>query len=99
MSWPQLVFGWPTIILALGVFAPAFTRPRSWLGFVGLASATPFLWYASHAPRGGIYALTVFVALAAAAWFLRQDRRRLAALCVAPFVLMVGALAVLVLSQ
>jgi hypothetical protein len=99
MSWPQLVFGWPTIILALAAFVLAFRRQRSRLGFAGLALAAPFLWYASRAPRGEFYSPAIFVLLVGAAWFLRRGRPRLAAACLAPFAVVAASLALYVLAQ
>jgi hypothetical protein len=36
MGWPQIIFGWPAILLTLVLFGVAFTRERTSLGFVGL---------------------------------------------------------------
>jgi hypothetical protein len=99
MSWHQIVYGWPTIILAAAVFAIAFARARSWLGFAGLVCAAPFLWYATGAPRGWVYSPILFATLAIAAACLRTGRRRAAAVCVAPFGLVVVILAAAVMFQ
>jgi hypothetical protein len=99
MSWPALLFGWPTIILAVAAFALAFVRHRSSLGFVGLALASPFLWYAMGSPSGEFYSPAIFLLLGAAAWFLRRGRPRLAAICVAPYALIVASLALYVIAE
>ena len=99
MSWPQVILGWPTIILALVAFGVAFIRQRSLIGFVGLAAAVPFLWYASHAPGGEWFSPLLFLSLGAAAEWLRRGRRKWAAACVAPFVGVVVMLAILVATQ
>jgi hypothetical protein len=99
MSWPQLILGWPTIILAIGAFGFAFTRERSALGFVGVAAAVPFLWYASLAPGGRWLSPIFLVALASTAVLLRHGRRNWAALCFAPFVALVIIMVAAVASQ
>ena len=99
MSWQQIVYGWPTILLAVAAFAIAFGRTRSWLGFAGLVCAAPFLWYTTGAPRGWVYSPIVFAALAIAAACLRTGRRRMAAVCVAPFGFVVLILAAAVMFE
>jgi hypothetical protein len=99
MTWPQIVFGWPAIIASLAAFAAAFTTGRSWLGFLGLALAVPFLWYASHSPTGEWFSPALFLALLGAAVLLRQGRRRAAMVCLSPFVLVIAIMATVVLSQ
>jgi hypothetical protein len=99
MRWPQIVLGWPAIGLALACFAFAFARERSRLGFAGLAVAVPFLWYLSRAPSGLIYAPVLIVTLGSAAVLLSKGRRRLAAACLSPFVLVVVALAAAVMTE
>lgn len=99
MSWPQLIFGWPTIILAVVAFGVAFAREGSGLGFIGLALATPFLWYTSHAPRGLWFSALLFVALGTAALLLRRGQRRWAAAGLAPFIVIVLILAAAVATQ
>ena len=99
MTWPQLIFGWPTIILALVVFGLAFARSRTALGFVGLGLATPFLWYASGAPGGEWLAPVVFLALAGAALSLHRGRRGWAVACLLPFVATVLIAAAAALSR
>jgi hypothetical protein len=99
MTWPQIIFGWPTILVALGSFGVAFGRQRSALGFVGVIAATPFLWYASHAPRGEWFSPALFMTLGAAAVLIRRGRRGWAAVCLAPFVAFVLMLAATVAAQ
>jgi len=99
MAWPAIVFGWPAIGLSLALFAAAFLRPRSALGFAGLALAAPFLWYASHAPGGLLLSPALLVGLGAAAELLRRGRHAWAMACLSPFVFIVAVLAVGVLTQ
>ncbi len=99
MSWAQIVFGWPAIIVAVGTFGVAFARDRSTLGFAGLAAATPFLLYASAAPGGVWLSPAVFVSLGAAAVLLRRGRRGWAMACCAPFAGIVLVLAAAVATQ
>ena len=82
-----------------GAFGVAFIRQRSLIGFVGLAAAVPFLWYASHAPGGEWFSPLLFLSLGAAAEWLRRGRRKWAAACVAPFVGVVVMLALLVATH
>jgi hypothetical protein len=98
MSWPQLIFGWPAIISALGAFGLAFVGPRSFLGFGGVALAAPFLLFASLAPGGLWFSPALFLALAAAAELLRRGRHVGAAACLAPFVFIVTILALTVVA-
>jgi hypothetical protein len=99
MTWPQLILGWPTIILALAMFGLALSRRRSVLGFVGLALAAPFLWYASHAPSGLWFSSGMFLALGAAAELIRRGRRGWAVVFVVPFAAWVAILAAAVAAQ
>jgi hypothetical protein len=99
MSWPEIVFGWPAIILALCAFGLAFARRRSALGFAGLAVATPFLGYAGTAPGGRWLSPLVFALLGGAAELLRRGHRGWAIACCAPFVCLVVLLVAAVVSQ
>jgi hypothetical protein len=99
MSWPQVVFGWPTIILALGAFALAFARERSKWGFAGVVLACPFLSYASLTPGGIWLSPGLLVALGTAAVLLRRGRPTWAAVCLVPYAAMVMMLAAAVTHQ
>ena len=99
MTWPQIVFGWPTILLAIGLFTAGFMRERTKLGFLGVVAAMPFLWYASHSPGGLWLSPLLLLALGAAAELLRRGLRWPAAVCVAPFAFIVLTVAAAVASQ
>jgi hypothetical protein len=99
MGWAQIIFGWPTIVLTLGLFGVAFTRERTSLGFVGLVSAIPFLVYAAGAPGRLWFSPALLLALGLAAVLLRRGRRFWAAACLAPFVVVVALLAAAVATQ
>jgi hypothetical protein len=87
------------IILALATFGVALGKGRSVLGFIGLAFAAPFLWYASHAPAGLWFSGGAFLMLGAAAELIRRGRRGLAAALVAPFAAWIVVLGVAVATQ
>jgi hypothetical protein len=50
-------------------------------------------------PSGEFYSPAIFLLLGAAAWFLRRGRPRLAAICVAPYALIVASLALYVIAE
>jgi hypothetical protein len=85
----QFIFGWPAIALAVCAYAVAFRRGQSVLGFVGLALATPFLWFGTNVPGGWWISLILFVTLGCSAAFLQRGQRGWAALCFGPFFVLV----------
>ena len=99
MTLTRLVFGWPLIALSIALFAFAFLRGRWTLAAAGVIAATPFLWYASHAPGGLLWSPVLFVALLAAVWLLGRGRRGWALVCVTPYVVWVFVIGVAVVSQ
>jgi hypothetical protein len=99
MSWPQIIIGWPAVVVALVLVGLGLAR-RQWLfTLVGCLIALPFLWYLFHFPRfdywAPVLAFLNFVSVAA----VGRGRRLLAVAALAPFLATVMWLAYVVLTQ
>lgn len=99
MSWPQIIIGWPAVVVALVLVALGLVR-RQWLfALVGCLIALPFLWHLFHFPRlhywVPVLVLLNFVSVAA----VGRGHRLLAAVVLAPFLVTVMWLAYVVLTQ
>lgn len=100
MSWLSIGL-WPAIGLGLAMFALAFSRQPSTLGFLGVAGFLPLIYYLGqgglHAE--GLFAAAFLVLLGATAVLLRRGRRRWALACFAPVFIWTAWLAVAVAFQ
>ena len=101
MPWPAIVFGWPFVALAVAAYVVAYATARPRFALVGAALAAPFCFFVSLYPvpigrLGGPIALCANVA---SAWLLQRGRRSAGAACLAPFLVVAGVFAWLVITQ
>jgi hypothetical protein len=95
----QIVFGWPAIITSLLVSIAGLSWHKPWLLVLGGALAIPFSWYLSGYPalRGLAILLPLFQF--GSAWMLRDEKKVLAWVLLAPLAIITVFLAVVVLTQ
>lgn len=96
----QIVFGWPTVGLALGLALAGLAARRPALVALGALAAVPFTWYVHGYPSiGWPIVLGAWLPFLAAAEALRRGRRGLAAVGLVPFGMLAGVLLFLVIFQ
>jgi hypothetical protein len=102
-DWPTVaigaVFGWPAIAAALVAFVGAVWFGRSSLAFVATLISAPFCMFVSGYPRVGWWAIGVLASNLIGAVALGFGWGRYAVWFWIPFVLLVGWLMAVVLSQ
>jgi hypothetical protein len=99
MSWPAIVFGWPGVIVSIGLSVVGLGW-RSWrLVMAGLVIGTPFMILLSGYPGFRVPALLIVSAYVGALYAVRRGRRVLAACLILPYVGIAGLIAWSVLNQ
>ena len=97
--WPAVLLGWPAIIVAVGLAAAGIYRNKPlWLVAAAILAA-PVSFYIAGSPRYGWLAALMSPMLIVASVLVRYRRAHVAWYCFAPFVGVVGWLAVLVASE
>lgn len=97
--WPALVFGWPGIVVAIGLTAAGIIR-RKWLWpLISAIIAAPFSFYLAGSPALGWLALLLAPMLVASGMLVKYGRAGAAWLCLVPFVGVCGWLAAAVITQ
>ena len=86
-EWWPVVFGWPSVVASIAVYAAAFLARRPWLAVVGAALSAPFCLFVSGYPKVGLLGLTALVSNCGAAWALSRRQRRVAGILLLPFLL------------
>jgi biotin transporter BioY len=86
--WTGIVFGWPFIATALGLFVIGLIRRRSWLMLVGNLFAAPVCLYLGGTPRFGLEARLVLLMNVIAVWALARGWRWVSAALLAPFLIL-----------
>ncbi len=97
--WPAILFGWPAIMVALGLSVMGIVRRRArWL-VVAAVVTLPFSLYLSGSPAFGWLGLSIPLLLPAASIATYHHHTKLAWFLLAPFVGVSGWLAIAVMSQ
>lgn len=97
--WPAVVFGWPAIMVAVGLSVAGIVRKKpKWL-VVAAIIVIPFSFYLAGSPKFRWVGLMFPLLLGIAAIAVKRDRIPVAWLLLAPFVGVSGWLAVIVMSQ
>lgn len=95
-SWPAIAFGWPAIILAIGLAIAGILR-RQWQWPIAAALiGIPFTVYLAGSPSLGWIAIGLSPMLAGAGIAVRYRRIKVAWLCLAPFVVVSSWVALVV---
>lgn len=94
-----ILFGWPAVIASIGLVLAGIARGRSRATLVGGLVGCPFLLYLFASPRIGLLAVIVGLLYLGSSHAVAQSRRVLALAMAAPFVLLAGFVARLVLTQ
>ena len=97
--WPAALFGWPAIMLAIGLSIAGVYRKIPWLLVVAAILTAPISFYVAGSPKYGWLALLMAPMLIVGAVLIKYRRPRIAWYCVAPFVAVTGWLAILVAGQ
>ena len=75
-EWWPVVFGWPSVVASIAVYAAAFLASRPWLAVVGAVLSASFCLFVSGYPKVGLLGLTALVSNCGAAWALTKDPPR-----------------------
>ncbi len=97
--WPAVVFGWPAILLAMGLTVLGIIKRSPALIVVAAVIATPFSLYLGGSPRIGWFGFMIPVLLLGSSIAVRHRRLEIAWLLLAPIVLVVGWVASLVIGE
>lgn len=94
-----ILLGWPAVIASMGLVLTGIVRGRSRPTLAGGLLGCPFLLYLFASPRIGLMAVIVGLLYLGSSQAVAQSRRVLAVAMAAPFVLLAGFVARLVLTQ
>lgn len=94
-----ILLGWPAVIASIGLVLTGIVRGRSRATLMGGLWGCPFLLYLFASPRIGLPAVSVGLLYLGSSHAVAQSRRILALAMAAPFVLLAGFVARLVLTQ
>ncbi len=93
-AWPAVVFGWPAVIISLGLSGIGILSNRSLLVLGGAAVALPFIFYASGQPGLSVLLLVLPALHVGSAIAVRQSRTWLAVALLLPFIFVASLTAV-----
>jgi hypothetical protein len=99
LSFAQIVFGWPFIILSLLLALTGILLKRPALLVASAVLFTPPAWYLSGYPVIRWFGMLLPVSLLGAAYSVQKDKLRLALLLVLPPLVTSAWLAFLVMAQ
>lgn len=94
-----ILFGWPAVIAGVGLVLAGIVRGRPRATLVGGLLGCPFLLYLFASPRIGPLAAIVGLLDVGSSHAAAQSRRVLAVAMAAPFILLPGFVARLVLTE
>ena len=97
--WPAVVFGWPSILVAIVLSVLGITKRRPAVLIASAVVAAPFSLYLGGSPRIGWLGLMNPVLLIGASVAVRYHKVRLAWMLVVPVLALVGWVATLVLWE
>lgn len=94
-----VVFGWPAVIVSIGLVIAGIRSGRSRVTLIGALLGCPFLLFLFASPRIGLLAVIVGLLYVASSQAVAQSRRVLAFAMAVPFILLAGFVVKLVLAQ
>ncbi len=97
--WPAVVFGWPSILLAIVLSVIGVAKRSPLLLVVSAVIASPFSLYLGGSPRVGWLGFMIPVLLLGASIAVRYRRVEIAWLLLVPIVVVVGWVASLVMGE
>ncbi len=97
--WPAVVFGWPSILLALVLSVIGIAKKSPLLLVVSAVVATPFSLYLGGSPRFGWLGFIIPVLLLGASVAVRYRRVEIAWLLLVPIVAVLGWVATIVMGE
>ena len=97
--WPAILFGWPAILVALGLSVRGIVRGKPWWVLVAAIPVLPISLYLAGTPRFGWFGLSIPLLLAGASIAVYFKHSRVAWILLAPYVGIFAWLAVLAMNE
>jgi hypothetical protein len=99
LSLAVIALGWPAVLASVTLVLVGVVQLRWRVALIGALAGCPFLLYLFGTPRFGWAALAAGALYLGSAWAVARSRRVLALVLAAPFIVEVGLVAWLVISQ
>ena len=98
-AWPAILFGWPAILVALGLAVSGIVRSKPRRPLIAIILVLPISLYLAGSPRFGWLGISIPILLSGASIAVHYDRKNVAWIPLASVLGIFGWLAVVVMSE
>ncbi len=98
-AWPAILFGWPAILIALGLAVSGIVRNKPRRPLIAIILVLPVSLYLAGSPRFGWLGISVPLLLSGASIAIYCHYNKVAWFLLVPFVGTFGWLAVLLMNE